>query len=238
MHPQIPRIETLNAAAGFWPRAVAWLLDALIVVLPVAGLAALTGDARWDALRGAWHRLGTTMGKTVRASVERGEAPLAMLQTWWSPASSIRIAIHDVASAVHGAVWPWFAAFIVFSVVYWPLQEAGPHRATLGKRLLGLLVETTDGVRISLRHALLRHAAGALSWLTLNIGHLLAANAPEHQALHDRIANTRVAWRESARRTVPFWGWLLMAAACLLPLLLATYAASTLAVTMRAALGW
>lgn len=237
MRPQIPRADAANAGAGFWPRAVAWLLDALIVMLPLAVIAALMGDARLDALHGAWHRLGNTLGETMRASMERGEAPLTMLQAWLSPASSIRIAIHDVASAAHAAVWPWLAAFVVLGALYWPLQEAGPHRATLGKRVLGLLVETTDDVRLGLRDALLRHVAGALSWLTFNVGHLWAANAPRHQALHDRIAHTRVAWRGSAKRAVPLWGWLLMVAAFALPLLLALSAASALANAMQAALG-
>lgn len=237
MRPQIPRADAANAGAGFWPRAVAWLLDALIVMLPLAVIAALMGDARLDALHGAWHRLGNTLGETMRASMERGEAPLTMLQSWLSPASLLRVAIHDVAVALHALAWPWLAAFIALAACYWPLQEAGPHRATLGKRVLGLLVETTDGARLGLRDALLRHAAGALSWLTLNIGHLLAANAPRHQALHDRIAKTCVVWRENARRTVLFWGWLLMAAACLLPLLLAACAALSLVAAMEVALG-
>jgi hypothetical protein len=43
---------------------------------------------------------------------------------------------------------------------------------------------------------LLRHAAGSLSWLTLNLGHLLAALPPHKRALHDWIAGARVVHRQ------------------------------------------
>jgi len=42
----------------------------------------------------------------------------------------------------------------------------------------------------------LREAASLLSWLTLNLGHALALAAPRRQALHDRIAGTRILLRQ------------------------------------------
>lgn len=51
--------------------------------------------------------------------------------------------------------------------------------------------------------------AGLLSWLTLNIGHLLAATPP-HLALHDRLASTRVLQPEED--ALPAWAKLWIAA--------------------------
>ena len=86
--------------------------------------------------------------------------------------------------------------------------------------------------------ALKRHLAGTLSWLTLNIGHLFAARAPMHQALHDRIAHTQVLWREDALRRLPAWGRVLLVLVVLLPVVLAIGAAMSLAGAMQAALGF
>src|SRR5690606_23544211 len=75
----------------------------------------------------------------------------------------------------------WFAAW-----------EGSPGQATPGKRALGLRVCTLQGGPVGVARAAGRHLAGILSWLTLNIGHLLALAPPQYQALHDRIAGTRV----------------------------------------------
>src|SRR5690606_41366539 len=75
----------------------------------------------------------------------------------------------------------WFAAF-----------EASPRQATPGKRALGLRVEDARGARIGFSRAALRHLAGTLPWLTLNLGHLLAALPPRRLALHDRFDGSRV----------------------------------------------
>ena len=85
----------------------------------------------------------------------------------------------------------WFAGF-----------EGGRWQATPGKRLLGLQVIDDDGLPPGVLRAGLRQAAGLLSWLSLNLGHALAAVPPRHQALHDRIAGIRVV-RTDARPLRP-----------------------------------
>ena len=92
------------------------------------------------------------------------------------------------------------------------------YGATLGKRALGLAVAEAQGRRLKGGHALLRFLAAAVSWLTLNIGHALAA-LPPYLALHDRISETRVLRRAASKR-LPAW-----AKAWLLAQLLATVAA-------------
>ena len=79
------------------------------------------------------------------------------------------------------------------------LGVASPLQGSPGKRVFSLKVVDPAGGRPSFARAAGRHLAAGLSWLTLNIGHLLALPAP-HRALHDRIAGTRVLRDGEARR--------------------------------------
>ena len=101
-----------------------------------------------------------------------------------------------VAARVQGALWalfvPWCAAYALLAFAWHVAGDLSPWRGSPGKRLLGLRVESTDGRPMSLARATLREAGSALSWVTLNLGHLLALLPPKRQSLHDRLAGTRV----------------------------------------------
>jgi hypothetical protein len=68
----------------------------------------------------------------------------------------------------------------------------------------------------------LRHAAGALSWLLLNLGHAIAGWRADHRALHDLLAGAQL----RARGPLPRWAraFLLAQGGLLLGLLLALLA--------------
>jgi len=69
----------------------------------------------------------------------------------------------------------------------------GKYGATPGKMLLKLKVITPEGGPISYPRALGRYFAEILSYMICYIGYLMVAfDKEEHQALHDRICNTRV----------------------------------------------
>src|SRR5690606_26061153 len=74
----------------------------------------------------------------------------------------------------------------------------------------GLRVTDRAGRPPSLPRSLSRHLAGAASWLTLNLGHALAALPPRQLALHDRFAGTRVVAASGA--PLPGWARLWLAA--------------------------
>lgn len=235
MRPPIPPADLPAglAPAGLWVRTVAWLVDALIVGLPVLWLAHLLGGARWAALAQAWQALGRLTGEAMLQAIESGQAPLAMLLGLAAP---LRPALAAVIHALHQALWPPLLLFVLAAALYWPLLESAALRATLGKRLLGVQVGDAAGGRLGLAQAGKRHLAGIASWATLNFGHAMAA-LPGHRALHDRLADTRVFWHRDAARKVPFWGGLLIAVAMLLPLVFAWLAASSLSRAMEAAIG-
>lgn len=89
----------------------------------------------------------------------------------------------------------YFGAMLLYYVAagfYYSLQESSVHQATLGKRALGIKVVDLQGRRLSLRAAVGRWFATALSYFTLYIGFLMAAFTQRKQALHDIVANTLV----------------------------------------------
>jgi hypothetical protein len=99
-----------------------------------------------------------------------------------------------------------------------------------------LVVPPVDGRPPTRPRAAPRHAAAALSWLTLNLGHALAALPPQKRALHDYIAGARVACSDRDPR-LPGWAsaWIalqLVAGVALVAWLLLRYIAALQAATL------
>ena len=227
--------------AGFWRRAAAWSLDAL----PPAGLALLacSGPLRTarGALADAWQPLVDTLAhRMVDAAMGVDTAPgIAALVALTSGA------LHDpavlsAAGVVQGALIALFAppllAFIALFAAWSVAFERSPLRATPGKRALGMHVAAVDGSAARTGRLLLRFASGALSWLSLNIGHMLAAMPPAHAALHDRASGTRVWLDAGTPLRMPGWAvaWLWLVAAALL--FASAWAAAAMASAMQTAL--
>lgn len=81
-------------------------------------------------------------------------------------------------------------AFLLFCL-YSVLLESSRHQATLGKRMMGIVVTDLDGNRISFGRALAR---SAVQWLSF-IDYIPAVFSSRKQALHDHLANTQVVLR-------------------------------------------
>ncbi len=73
----------------------------------------------------------------------------------------------------------------VGSWLYCAFAESSSWRATVGKRLLGLQVVTSDGDKISFGQATVRHLMKFLSLFCLTIGFLMSGWTKRRQALHD-----------------------------------------------------
>ena len=93
----------------------------------------------------------------------------------------------------------------LLSWAYFALQEASAAQATVGKRLLGLVVTDLHGQRLSLARATGRWAGRYLSSI-LCIGYLMQPFTARRQTLHDLMAGTLV-WQKpstsSATKTNP-----------------------------------
>ena len=68
---------------------------------------------------------------------------------------------------------------------------------TPGKMACGLKIIRSDGSALSYGRAIGRYFATMLSSFTLGIGYLMVAFDDEKRALHDRVADTRVIYKDS-----------------------------------------
>ena len=96
------------------------------------------------------------------------------------------------AAAFVGAYAGMILVIVAGNWLYHTLMESSTHQATLGKKVLGLVVTDTSGNRISFARANGRFFGKILSGLILNIGYIMAAFTPRKQALHDMIADCLV----------------------------------------------
>lgn len=181
----------MTAPAGFWRRLLAYGVDSTLqalLLLPVG----------WPWLQHTHDvfsidRIGVQQRllELLDASVIATASPLD-LATAWSSDPTLHAALTRLIN--HLATATTYATGVVVAVaaLYFIGFEASSRQATPGKQWLGLRVCTLDGQRPSLGRTVLRFVAGSLSWLSLNLGHALAAWTPRKQALHDLIAGTLV----------------------------------------------
>jgi uncharacterized RDD family membrane protein YckC len=89
----------------------------------------------------------------------------------------------------------WLIFAIVFSWLYFAVQESSSKQATIGKQAMGLIVTDTEGNQISFGRATGRWLAKILSVLILFIGLIMIGFTERKQGLHDLIVNTYVIYR-------------------------------------------
>jgi len=208
----------VSPPARFWPRYAAWSLDAAVIAVVLAPF--LWGRVSRDlhALEQAFVAVLDPFYGALRRQLDAGGAPdaFALLSD-----ASIEHAISALQTALLRATVMPVVAFAIAMLVW---QVAGEcftaWQGSLGKRALHLRVVDRDGGRPGLLRSIGRQFAGVLSWLTLNIGHAMAAIPPAHLALHDRLSGTRVV-RDDA--PLPPWvrGWIVLQAGLFAALLFA-----------------
>lgn len=150
--------------ASVWKRAIALLIDAVIIVFLYSLLIAF---------------LNWILQIPVEYSVfeERG---LSVKMTDYVEENFIKLAvIYSLAKL--SIVIPYFVLF-----------ESSRWQATIGKRILQIKIGNSEGNRISMMKALLRTFGKFISGQILLIGYLMAFFTKKHQALHDFLARTYV----------------------------------------------
>ena len=194
--------------AGFWVRYAAWSLDAACLLPLVALLSASRMAYAFANARDALHAIASEMPRLLGEALGTQQAPADMARQLL--ADPALIAPIDRMESSLGVLL--FTPVLVYAVLALPWAvwfEQSAWQATPGKRALGLQVTDAQGRRLKAGHALQRHLAAGLSWLTLNLGHALALLPPQRLALHDRISDTRVLRRGPSAR-MPGWAkaWL------------------------------
>ena len=220
--------------AGFWARCAAWSLDAacllpLIALLGASRMAHAFAEAgaALHVLAGAIPRLlGDALGGMQVAPIEMARQLLT------DP--TLVAASERLQGAIGAILFTPLLLYVVLALPWSVLFEASSWQATPGKRALGLVVADTQGRRLKAGHALLRFLAASLSWLSLNIGHALAALPPQ-LALHDRISDTRVLRRAASDR-LPAWAKLWLSAQLLAAVVAVAWLFLWLQAAMQAAM--
>lgn len=177
--------------AGFWKRYVAYFIDIAILYVIVEILSSLFFAFRGQSELGSLKEILATL----QAAQASGETPdlLAIMQT--------------LQAVILPALIFSTVAYLVLAGIYFSVMESSPQQATLGKRLLGIKVTGIHGQRIGLPQSIARFFAASLSWITMNLGHALAAWTPERRAMHDYLAATRVENVDPQNPGMPLWGW-------------------------------
>lgn len=166
--PALDLPQTTTAAledyAGFWKRVAAYIVDAIILIIPQMLVEnAFGGQAAKAVLK--------------QATIDAAGNPDAMM-----------------AANIHYYATMWPATLVILGIVitYFATCESSRWQGTLGKLALGIRVTDLDGNRISFARALGRYLAKFLSVLTLGIGFLMVAWTQRKQALHDMVCSTLV----------------------------------------------
>lgn len=90
----------------------------------------------------------------------------------------------------------WGIAYLL-TILYFAILESGEHQATLGKRILGLVVIRSDtGEPITFKRAVVRNIVRLINIPIYCIGYLPILFTKKHQGLHDFIVRTQVVSRD------------------------------------------
>lgn len=195
--------------AGFWARYAAWSLDAACLLPLVALLSASKMSYAFANVRDALHAIASEMPRVLGDVLGTSQMPTDMARQLLAD-PTLAAAAERLQSSLGTLVFTPVLVYAVLALPWAVLFEQSAWQATPGKRALGLAVADVHGRRLKAGHALLRHLAAGLSWLTLNIGHAMALLPPQRLALHDRLSDTRVLRRAASKR-LPGWAkaWLI-----------------------------
>ncbi len=193
--------------ASLKQRYAAWSLDAacllpLLLLLANSRLQHAFASASASA---ATRSLTQALPRLMEGLLANPQPTVAMAQAWLAD-PVLAAAVGRLQVALNDMLLTPLVIYVVLALVWSVGFESSPWQATPGKRALGLRVTDSEGQKLTTGHALQRFLASSLSWLTLNIGHAMAALPPKHLALHDRISDTRVS-REHGDASLPAWAW-------------------------------
>jgi uncharacterized RDD family membrane protein YckC len=155
---------------GFWIRFVAYLIDGLIIGIPMTIIIVICVFAF-----GAFGGIAALHNLPNNPDPEQMQAFMPML------------------AAIIGAYAIFILGAIVIQWLYFALMESSERQATFGKAALNLRVSDANGNRLSFGHASGRYFGKIVTSLVpLGIGWIMAGFTQKKQALHDFIAGTIV----------------------------------------------
>jgi uncharacterized RDD family membrane protein YckC len=190
--------------AGFWRRYAAYSLDFALLGMISTLLVWSRLVAGSREISSAMSRLSELLSRGLGDALMQGATP-AQLSSDMLQNPAIEAAADAVQAAIFDLSLPWLLCYAVLAALYHIGAEQSHWQGSPGKHALDLVVvDAGVGQRAALPRITVRHFAGALSWLTLNLGHALAALPPQKRALHDYIAGTRVITTDTSPHLPPW----------------------------------
>jgi uncharacterized RDD family membrane protein YckC len=152
--------------AGFWKRFAAYIIDGLVIGIPLAIISTFI--------------IGAILYANIDAEV-------------LSDPNMVEAELTDEELfAVLKAYGLVLLVNFIAAILYYAGLHASKWQATIGKKLLGLKVVSMQGERISFWRSLGRFLAQSFLSPIFMIGYIIAAFTEKKQALHDLIAGTMV----------------------------------------------
>lgn len=156
---------------GFWLRFVAYLIDSIIIGIPVGILSVII----FFVIFGVTGAFEPIFADSLNLEYVMTDEDLFVLLGSYLGAIAVIILVSLIAA-----------------VAYFAGMHASKWQATVGKKLLGLKVTDLHGNRITFWRALGRYLAMSFLSGILLIGYIIAAFTEKKQSLHDLIASTIV----------------------------------------------
>lgn len=178
--PAIPTGPVNYVYAGFWMRAVAYIIDYMILIVPVYIFIIVY-----------------TLILTAISGIRTVPATRIMSTAYNYYGDPTYITLPATTYLDNPGIFAIGLVFLVIIVVasmflYNAIFESSKWQATIGKRVMKIIVTDEQGKRISFMRAFGRNAGKLLSGLILDIGYFMAGFTEKKQALHDIMAKTLV----------------------------------------------
>lgn len=157
-------MHTIYPYAGFWKRAIACLIDSLVVSIPNCLIA------------------GAVLVPQIISFVHSTSSNT-------EPSPDIMLPL--MAKWMGGIAVMWLVGIVTFWL-YYAWMESSKYQATLGKMALGIKVVGAQGQRIGFGRATGRTFAKFISHMILYFGDYMAGFTEKRQALHDIMCTTFV----------------------------------------------
>jgi len=157
---------------GFWIRFVAYLLDSVIIGIPLSIILVI--------LFLAFGGMALFHGAIAASAVSNPDPEAALAAA--TPMLGAILAFYAIAI---------FGGFVI-TWLYFAGLESSARQATFGKSVMGMRVTDLNGNRISFGRASGRYFGKIISGMILDIGFIMAGFTEKKQALHDMIAGTLV----------------------------------------------
>lgn len=178
--PQMPPSMPPMGPPGMPPMGAPQAMPAMP---PMMGMPQMPMGGGYVTYAGFWKRVAAYIGDALILGIINSLIGGAML-------GSV-IKTND-PQKILAASLGFYALVLPITALYFILMESGAGQATLGKRMVGIIVTDLNGQRISFLKALGRLAGKIVSGAILYVGFMMAGFTEKKQGLHDLMAGTLV----------------------------------------------